>query len=190
MKSRLVVAVLGILLALPAAAAPENYVADPEHTISTFEAGHFGFSWVRGRFNKNSAKVVLDREAKKGSVEAVIDTTSIDTGHQRRDDALRSENYLNVAKFPTITFRSQNLKFSGDNLVGADGDLTIMGVTRPVSLDIVFFKCGAHPANKREMCGADARATIKRSEFGVKRGANSPMNDEVKIAIQIEVYKE
>ncbi|MGZ5232489.1 MAG: YceI family protein, partial [Burkholderiales bacterium] len=86
--------------------------------------------------------------------------------------------------------KSTKLKFDGDNLVGADGELTLAGVTRPVSLDIPFFKCVPNPARKTEQCGADVRTMIKRSDFGVKRGATTPMADEVKIAIQIEAYKQ
>jgi polyisoprenoid-binding protein YceI len=89
-----------------------------------------------------------------------------------------------------MTFKSSKLKFDGDRLVGADGELTLMGVTRPVTLDVPFFRCIQHPANKRDMCGADVRTTIKRSDFGAKRGVNTPMADEVKISIQIEAYKQ
>lgn len=190
MRFKLAAAVLGLLFALPATGAPETYVSDPDHTLATFEVGHIGFSVQRGRFNKTSAKVVVDRQARTGSIEAVIDIASIDTAHQKRDDHLRSEDYFNAEKFPTMTFRAQKLRFSGEDLIGADGDLTLMGVTRPVSLEIVYFKCGAHPVNKRELCGADARTTIKRSEFGLKRGAAVALNDEVKIGIQIEAYKQ
>ena len=102
---------------------------------------------------------------------------------------MRSADYLDVEKFPTITFKSNNLKFDGDVLVGADGDLTVMGVTRPVSLKVALFRCIQHPANKKDMCGADASTVIKRSEFGIKRGAVG-IGDDVKISIQIEAYKD
>ena len=172
----------------PFASAQEVYVGDAPHTWAYFETGHFGISWVRGRF-KTGAKVMLDRAAKKGSIDAVIDATSLDTGYEARDKQVRSENYLDVEKFPTITFKSDNLKFDGDNLVGADGDLTIMGVTKPVSLNVTMFRCLPHPVNKREMCGAEANTAIKRSEWGIKRGAVG-IGDDVKIAIQIEAYKQ
>jgi polyisoprenoid-binding protein YceI len=168
--------------------AQEVYVSDVPHTWAFFETGHFGISWVRGRF-KSSAKVILDRAAKTGSIDAVIDATSVDTGYEARDKQVRSENYLDVEKFPTITFKSNELKFNGDNLVGANGDLTIMGVTKPVSLNVAQFRCLQHPVNKREMCGAEANTAIKRSDWGIKRGATG-IGDDVKIAIQIEAYKE
>ena len=172
------------------AAAQDVYVGDPAHTYASFETGHLGISWIRGRFNKTTAaKVVLDRAAKKGSIDVQIDTRSLDTGHEARDKHVRSADYLDVEKFSEIVFKSNNLRFNGDNLTGADGELTMMGVTRPVSLNVTSFRCIQHPVNKREMCGADASLTIKRSEWGIKRGATG-IGDDVKIAIQIEAYKE
>ncbi len=182
-------AALALAIALPVTA-QETYVGDPAHTYAFFETGHLGVSWLRGRFNKtSSAKVILDRTARKGSIDVVIDTASLDTGHEARDKHLRSADYLDVEKFPAISFKSNNLHFDGDNLVGADGDLTMMGVTRPVSLKVTLFRCIQHPANKKDMCGADASAAIKRSEFGIKRGAVG-IGDDVRISIQIEAYKE
>lgn len=175
-------------LTLPAAA-QETYVSDSPHTIAHFETGHLGISWQRGWFNKVDARITIDRAAKKGSIEAVIDTASLNSGHEARDKHVRSPDYLDVEKFPTITFRSSNLKFDGDNLAAADGDLTVLGVTKPVSLSVSMFRCIAHPVNKREMCGAAASTAIKRSEFGLKRGAIG-IGDDVKITIQIEAYKQ
>ena len=186
-KAAVAIVVLGIIFP---AAAQDVYIGDPAHTIASFETGHFGISWVRGRFDKTtSARVVLDRAARKGNIAAVIDATSLDTGNEARDKQVRSENYLDVEKFPTITFRSDNLKFDGDNLVGADGDLTIMGVTKPVSLNVTLFRCLQHPVNKKDVCGAEASTAIKRSEWGIKRGAVG-IGDDVRISIQIEAYKE
>src|SRR3954464_9114526 len=136
------------------AAAQQVYVGDPAHTYAYFETGHLGISWVRGRFNKTtSAKILLDRAAKKGSIDVVIDAASVDTGHEARDKHVRSDEYLDVEKFPTITFKSSNLKFTGDTLTAADGDLTMLGVTRPVTLNVPLFRCIPHPVNKKEMCG-------------------------------------
>lgn len=187
MHCKAVVAIVALGMTLPAAA-QEVYVGDPPHTWAFFETGHLGIAWVRGRF-KTSAKVVLDRAAKKGSIDAVIDATSLDTGHAARDKHVRSADFLDVEKFPTITFKSNNLKFNDDNLVGADGDLTIMGATKPVSLNVTLFRCIQHPANKKDICGAEASTAIKRSEWGIKRGAVG-IGDDVKISIQIEAYKE
>jgi polyisoprenoid-binding protein YceI len=188
MQTSLVAAAVLALLSSVPAAAQDVYVGDPGHTYAFFETGHLGISWVRGRFRKTDAKVVLDRAAKTGSIEAIIDTASIDTGHEARDKHVRSEDYLHVEKFPTITFRSSSLKFSGDTLTAVDGDLTIMGVTRPVTLNVTLFRCIQHPVNKKEVCGADASTAIKRSDYGVKRGAVG-IGDDVKITIQIEASK-
>lgn len=186
MHCKAAVAIAALALTFPAVA-QEVYVSDPPHTWAYFETGHLGIAWVRGRF-KTSARVTLDRAAKTGSIDAVIDAASVDTGHEGRDKHVRSADYLDTEKFPTITFKSNQLKFSGDTLTGADGDLTIMGVTRPASLNVTLFRCIQHPANKRDLCGADASAAIKRSEFGIKRGAVG-IGDDVRISIQIEAYK-
>ena len=189
MNCRFAIAAILLAFALPAAA-QEVYVGDTAHTYAYFETGHLGISWVHGRFTRTtSAKVVLDRTAKKGSIDVVIDATSVDTAHEARDKHVRSDEYLNVDKFPVIAFKSASLKFTGDNLTGVDGDLTMMGVTRPVSLSVASFRCIQHPVNKKEMCGADATTAIKRSEWGIKRGATG-IGDDVKIRIQIEAYKE
>ena len=189
MPHRITAVAIALSCALPAAA-QEVYVGDPAHTYAFFETGHLGISWIRGRFNKTTtARVVLDRAAKKGSIDVVIDAASVDTGHEARDKHLRSADYLDVEKFPVIAFKSGNLRFTGDNLTGANGDLTIMGITRPVSLLVNSFRCIQHPVNKRELCGADASVAIKRSEWGIKRGATG-IGDDVKISIQIEAHKE
>jgi polyisoprenoid-binding protein YceI len=187
MRVRVASIVFGTLMWCAAGAADEIYLSDPGHTYASFETGHLGISWIRGRFNATS-KVVIDRASRKGSIEATIDAKSVNTGHDARDKHIRSEDYLDVDKFPTITFRSSQLKFDGDALVAADGDLTIMGVTKPATLKVTLFRCIAHPVNKKEMCGADASTAIKRSEFGIKRGAVG-IGDDVKISIQIEGYK-
>jgi polyisoprenoid-binding protein YceI len=187
---KLAIAILAALTLAGQAAAADVYLSDPPHTMAHFETAHLGISWVRGRFSAVDAKIMLDRAARQGSIEAVIKTASVDTGHEARDKHVRSEDYLDVEKFPTMTFKSNKLNFDGDRLVSADGELTLMGVNRPVTLEIPYFRCIQHPANKREMCGADVRTMIKRSEFGAKRGVSTPITDEVKIAIQIEAYKQ
>ena len=188
MKFKSAFALLGLLLATSATAAPETYVIDMPHSFSNFEVGHLGINWIHGRFDKTSGKITLDRAAKQGSIQAEIDVSSVSTGFARRDDLLRSEDYFNAAKFPTMTFRSDKLRFKDDALVGADGELTLLGMTRPVSLELTSFKCITHPVNKREICGAVARTTIKRTEFGMTR-ASSSLSDEIHISINIEAIK-
>jgi polyisoprenoid-binding protein YceI len=180
--------VMGVLLAAPAAAAPETYVIDLPHSFSNFEVGYLGVTSIRGRFNKTTGTITLDRVGKTGSIEAQIDVTTVDTGYARRDELLRTENYFNAAEYPTMTFRSKNLRFNGDDLAGADGELTLLGVTRPVSVELVSLKCITHPTNKRETCGAIATGTIRRSDFGMTRASRS-IGDDIRVFINVFAYK-
>lgn len=184
----LTVAVGALLSALPAAAAPETYNIDAGHTFPSFEVSHLGFSIHRGRFNKTEGKVVLDTAAKTGSVEVTIDANSIDTGGDKLDGHLRNEDFFNVAKFPTLTFKGSKMKFEGDKPVAIEGDFTMLGVTKPLTLAINNFKCGAHPFNKKPLCGAEVTGTIKRSEFGMKYGLPA-VGDDIKLLIQVEAFK-
>ena len=148
MKMKLALAVIGCALAASVYGAPETFNIDSPHTSANFEVTHLGINTIPGRFDKTTGKIVLDREAKTGSIEAEIDVSTISTGFAARDKLLKSEDYFNADKFPTITFRSVRLRFKGEDLAGADGELTMMGVTRPVSLELESFKCITNPANK------------------------------------------
>ncbi len=188
MFQRLAVAAFATLPAL-ALAAEETYVIDPVHSQPQWEARHIGFSNQHGSFGKSSGKIVLDRAAKKGAVDITIDTTSIRTYDARLDAAVKGERYFNVEKFPTITFKSTSVAFDGDKVVGIDGDLTMLGVTRPVALKVSGFACGEQPFNKKPMCGAEATATIKRSEFGMTEGLKfGTPADEIKLTLPVEGY--
>jgi polyisoprenoid-binding protein YceI len=186
LKHTLAALAISAAFALPAAA--DSYTIDPGHTYPGFEINHLGFSTMRGTFDATSGSVTLDPAAKSGSIEITIDTASIDTGHAKRDDHLKSEEFFNVAKFPSMTYKATKLKFNGDKLAGADGELTLLGVTKPVTLAVTSFNCGPHPMNKKQVCGANATATIKRSEFGMKAYVPA-VGDEVKISIEVEAVK-
>ena len=182
---------LALAFPLTTLAAEETYVIEPVHSQPMFEVQHMGgFSNQRGSFGKVSGKIMLDRAAKKGSIELTIDTTSIRSFNDRLDGVLKGEDYFNVAKYPTMTFKSSNLMFDGDRLVGADGELTMLDVTKPVSLKVVNFMCGEHPFNKKPMCGAEATATIMRSEWGMKAGIPKSTSDQVRLTLPIEAYRE
>ncbi|MBE9608468.1 YceI family protein [Chitinilyticum piscinae] len=169
-----------------ATAAPMSYTIDQSHTFPQFEVDHLGFSTQHGRFDKTTGSIVLDLAAKSGNIDISIDTGSIDTGWEKRDAHLKSEDFFNVAKYPAMTFKSKNLKFDGDKLVAVSGDFTLLGVTKPLTLTVNNFKCvDSHPMAKKPWCGADATATIKRSEFGMKTYVPA-VGDEVKLTIQIE----
>ena len=180
---------LAALLALSAAACfAQTYTIDPVHTYPSFEADHMGISVWRGKFTKSSGTVSLDRVAKTGTVNITIDANSIDFGYPKLDAHAKSKDMFDVEKFPTMTYIGKSIKFTGDKPVAVEGDLTMLGVTRPVRLTINKFKCIMHPMLKREVCGADASTEFKRTDFGLNYG--TPMfAPEVKLAIQVEAIK-
>jgi polyisoprenoid-binding protein YceI len=176
-------------LSLGAAAAPETYVIDGTHTFPRFEYSHFGYSTQVSRFDKTSGKIVLDRAAKTGSVDVVIDATSVNTGFPVFNSHLQAEDFFDTRKFPTIGFKSDKLNFEGDKLASVDGHLTIKGVSKPVRLAVTSFHCMPHPMLKKEACGANAVTTIKRSEFNA--GKYAPyVGDDVTLTIPVEAVKE
>jgi polyisoprenoid-binding protein YceI len=188
MKSKFICLAVGAVFAVSANAA-DTYTADVSHTFPNFEVSHLGFSTLRGRFNKTTAKITVDKAAQSGSVEATIDAASLDTGWPKRDEHLRSGDFFNVAKFPTLTFKSDSFKFDGDKLVSVPGQLTMLGVTKPVTLQVTNFKCAPHPMLKRENCGAEVSTVIKRSDFGMNYGLPA-VGDDIKIAVELEALKD
>src|ERR1700682_4873904 len=184
MRARFVVAAFLVAFAAPAFS-QENYRVDPLHTTTTFSVSHLGLSLQRGSFGRTTGTVILDRAAKKGSIDVAIDATSVTSGSPSRETLLRGEDYFNIAQFPSITFRSTNLKFDGDRLVGAEGEVTIRGWTKPVTIAVADFKCAIHPATKKPACGAEVTASVKRSEFGMTKNQPST-GDDVNIAVAIE----
>ncbi len=173
----------------PAAHAQESYTIDPRHTFPSFEVLHHGFSIQRGRFNRTTGKVVLEGTRQAGTIEITIEAASIDTGLDELEKVLRGPGFFDVERHPLITFRASKLRFDGDRLAGADGELTLLGVTRPVSLEVSLWKCGLYPPNRRQACGAEAGTRIRRSDFGMK--ASLPgVADDVRIVIQIEAFRD
>ena len=172
-----------------AAVAADSYSIDPAHTFPRFEINHFGFSTHRGQFNKTAGKLVLDRAAKTGSLDITVQTASIGTGDPRLEEELRGDKFLNVEKFPTMVFRAKSVKFNGDVPASAEGELTLLGVTRPLTLTITQVKCGIHPYVKKEDCGAEVSGSLKRSDYGMN--AFIPMvGDDVNLHIQVEAWKD
>jgi polyisoprenoid-binding protein YceI len=193
---RLTSALVVVALPLAAAAAPETYNVDPIHSFANFSVDHIGFSTLFGRFDKSSGKFTIDPQAKTASVEMTIDAASVDTGDRdrggrarSRDEHLRSADFFNVAEFPTMTFRSTTVKFSGDNPSEIEGQFTMLGVTRPLTLKLERWKCGAHPFNKKQMCGGNATGALRRADYGM-RYALPAISDEVKLNIGFEAYKQ
>jgi len=172
------------------ASAQETYNIDPVHSQPSFEVQHMGFSIQRGSFMKSTGKVTIDRAAKKGSIDVTIDATSIRTIDPRLDTHVKSPDFFNVEKYPTISFKSTDLVFDGDRVVEVNGELTLLGITKPVVLKVTNERCGEHPINKKPMCGAEATTTVKRSERGMKYGLPRAVGDDVRIVIPIEAYQE
>src|SRR6187200_3289296 len=140
---------IAMLAAGAASAAPVKYEVDTKHTHPSFEADHFGgMSVWRGKFNKATGNIVLDREAKAGSVEVSIDASSIDTGVDDLNDHLKSKEFFEVEKYPTATYRGKLAAFKDGNPTEVQGELTLHGVTKPVTLKINSFKCMQHPMKK------------------------------------------
>ena len=179
------IAIPALALSFPVLAA--DYTLDPGHTYPNFTISHLGFSTMYGRFNTTSGTMSFDPENKTGSVEVVIDASSIDTGHQKRDEHLMSPDFLNVVEFPEITFKSTGVEFDGDALSKVNGDLTIMGTSNPVTLEITHMNCGAHPMNQKQVCGFDAKAAIKRSDFGVSYGLPA-LGDDMNLMFEVEAF--
>jgi polyisoprenoid-binding protein YceI len=177
-----------LTVSVMANASTETYELDPAHTYPHFSVSHLGFSTMRGRFNTTSGTVTLDKDKGTGSVEIEIDVNSIDTAHAKRDEHLRGPDFFNATEFPKMTYKSTKVTINKDNSAVVEGNLTIMGVTKPVTLNVVKMNCGVHPFNKKEVCGFDATATIKRSDFGMKYGLPA-IGDEITMNIEAEGVK-
>jgi polyisoprenoid-binding protein YceI len=178
-----------LIAALPASAAGESYTIDPNHTFPSYEILHFGYSLQRGRFNKTRGKVVVDAAARTGSADITIDTESIDTGHAKLEEHIRSADFLNAAQYPTIDFRGSAMAFEGENVKSVTGELTMLGVSRPVTLNASHFKCGAHPMTRKAMCGGEFVAIIRRSDWGIKRYIPA-LADEMTLRINVEAFRD
>lgn len=175
-------------LASGAQAASTTYVIDPNHTFPMFEISHLGFSTYRGRFNETSGTVTLDPQARTGSVEVTIPVASVDTGVAKLDQHLQKDDFFDAAKYPTITFRASDFRFEGEKPVAVTGELSMHGVTKPVTLAVDHFTCKPHPLAGVWACGADLSTTIRRSDWGIT--TYSPMvGEDVKLRIEVEAHQ-
>lgn len=192
MIAPLVAALLGTAATGAAAqtAQTASYTLDPMHTFPSVEFSHFGVSTWKGKFTKTAGKVTLDRAARTGTVDVTIDPSSLDFGVPVMNGHARGESWFNVEKFPTITYKGQLAKFNGDVPTAVEGQLTMMGVTRPVTLQLTQFKCITHPMNKRDMCGGDATATLNRRDFNITNLPAAAVGDEIKLTLQVEGFRD
>lgn len=187
LRNVLATCAMSVCAVVPAWAAPENFALDPQHTYPSFEIDHLGFSTMRGTFTAMSGQLVYDQEQRTGSVQATIDAASIFTGFAKRDEHLRSKDFFNVEQFPTLSFASEPFQLQADRPAAVAGTLTLLGVTKPVALNVKPTRCGARP-DKQYVCGALVTGQIKRSDWGLN--AYVPfVGDEVKIQIEVEAMK-
>lgn len=188
MRHLLAAATLGLALAAPASGA--TYAIDPTHTFVTYEIGHFGTSTNRGRFDKKEGTVQFDRAAKTGKVEISFDLNAISTGVAMLDKHLQSADFFDTAKYPNARFVGDKFTFNGDKVTQVAGTLTLRGKTQPVVLKATNFNCYINPMLRRETCGGDFQATLKRSQWGMDWGLDGGIPDEVRLLIQVEAIKQ
>lgn len=186
---KLIAAILAVSFTSLAHAAPETYRIEPTHTLPRFEYSHLGYSIQLSRFDSTSGTIVIDRAAKTGSVDVTIDAKSVNTGSSVFNGHIQGEDFLDTAKYPTITYKSNKVKFEEDKIVAVEGELTMKGVTRPVTLTVNSFLCMPHPMMKKDACGATATAKVKRTDFNM--GKNAPyVSDEVTLTIPVEAIRQ
>lgn len=187
MKMTVFALIIGTLFSF-SALATTSYNVESKHTFPSFEINHLGFSIQRGRFNQTKGKITLNPEFSAGSIEITIEAASIDTGLDDLEKHLRGKDFLDTKRYPQITFLSNRLNFSKEQLIAADGLLTLHGIAKPVHLTVDHFNCGMNVITLKDTCGANVTTTIKRSDFGIDKYAPK-LGDDVTITIQIEATK-
>jgi len=176
--------------AIPALAA-DTYQLDPKHTYPSFETDHMGgLSIWRGKFTRTTGTVTLDREAKTGTVDVTIDPASVQTGNADLDKHVAGPEFLDAAKYPTATYKGTQIVFDGDTPKEVIGDFTLRGVTRPLKLEIVSYRCMQHPMLKREVCGVEATGEFNRDDFGIGMGKQYGFKMATRLHIQAEGIKQ
>ncbi len=183
-------AISSVLLGTAALAAPVTYKIDSGHTYPSFEADHAGgLSIWRGKFNSTAGTIVLDREAKTGSLDVTIDAASIDFGHDKMNEHAKSPDMFDVAKYPTVKYTGKLTNFKNDAPTTVEGSLTLHGVTKPVTLTIDRFKCTINQRTGKQVCGANAIGKLNRDDFGVGYGKQVGFKMDVGLNIQVEATK-
>ena len=187
MISRVIFGFVALLLtATTAFAAPDKYSFDPAHTQILFSVSHLGFSHSHGRFNTFDGSFTFDAKNPAAStIDVTVDTGSVDMGSKEWDDAVKADALLNAKKFPKMTFKSTSVTKTDDKTGTVIGDLTLLGVTKPVTLNVTHNKSGNHPYTKNHLAGFSASATLKRSDFGMAKYIPD-VGDEVSITIEVE----
>jgi polyisoprenoid-binding protein YceI len=185
---------IAMIAMLPVLAYADTWNIDPAHTSVEFSVRHMMISNVKGQFQKTSGTITTNgSDPASATIDATIDASSVDTRVERRDMHLKSPDFLYVAKYPTITFKSTKVEAAGPNKWKVTGDLTLHGVTKPVVLDV---ESSGPPVNVmgNTRAGASATTQIKRSDFGLTwnkalEAGGVMVGDEVAISIDIEAVK-
>ncbi len=172
-----------------ALAEAEYYAIDPEHSFPHFAIDHLGLSTMYGRFDQTTGRLMIDRQRKTGFIDIKIAAVSITTGFAKRDKHLRSPDFLNVMEFPNIIYKSRNISFGDNSTAFVEGDLTMLGITKPVPLNVNRMRCGKNPISQAYTCGFEASAEIKRSDFGSKFGLPN-IGDTMKLWFEVEAIRE
>jgi polyisoprenoid-binding protein YceI len=182
---------LTLLAASSAFAEPTTYKIDPDHSHPAFEADHFGgLSVWRGVFAKTSGTITMDKSASTGAVDVTVTTSSVEFGNKKLNEHVSGPEILDTEKFPRATYKGTLSDFKDGAPTTVKGELTLHGVTKPLALKIVTFKCMMNPMLKKDVCGADAEGTINRAEFGVNYGQQFGFKQDVLLRIQVEGIKQ
>jgi len=185
-NTRLLALAASAILCSPALAEASSWEIDPAHTAIEFSVRHMMVSTVKGQFEKVQGTVELDdKDVSKSVVRVTVDLASVNTHEPKRDGHLKSPDFFDVANYPTATFKSTKVTFEGDKPVSIEGNLTIKGITRPVTLQVTHFVNMAHPMLKKDAIGAGATAVIRRTEFNAGKYAPN-VGDEVTLDIALE----
>ncbi len=184
-------AVVLAAVASAALASPVTYQVDPGHTYPSFAADHMGgLSVWRGKFDKSSGTIVLDKDKSAGTVDITVDTSSIDFGHEKLNEHAKGPDMFDVAKYPTATYKGKLANFKNGAPTQVQGEFTLKGVTKPLTLTINQFECKPNPMTKKEVCGADASATFNRKDYNLSYGEGYGFKMEVALSIQVEAVRQ
>ncbi len=189
MKPIFLLAAIVLMVGAPAAAQSTQWQLDPAHSSAQFAVRHMGISTVRGTFTKLSGTARYDpADSKNNSVEVTIEAASVDSRVEMRDNDLRSDHFFDVQKYPTIVFRSTKVESAGTDKLNITGDLTIRGITKPVTLDVDGPSKPVKDGQGRFHMGVSATATANRTDFGMT-GYQGIVGNEVTLTIDVELVQ-
>lgn len=184
--TRNVLALLTAFAVMPAMGGTTVYEIDPTHTFPSIEADHMGMSVWRGKFDRTTGQIAMDKTAGTGTLSVEIDLGSVNFGLDALDVLMAKPEYFDTTRHPKATYTGKLAGFVDGKPTRVDGELTLRGVTRPVTLDVKSFKCMPHRMSRHDWCGADAYATINREEFGIAAGKDWGFSMDIGLRIQVE----